>query len=76
MLAPRRDRRTGRRSVPARGGTFGLPANSDVAVQQRSAVYVQSNLRTLATDVDASSTFDRDKWAASLTPMAAISKAR
>ena len=48
---------------------FGLPANSDVAVQQRSAAHVQQSLRQLATDPDASSTFDRDKWAAQLTPI-------
>ena len=48
---------------------FGLPANADVAVQQRSAVYVQQSLRTLGTDPDASTSFDREKWAAQLTPL-------
>jgi len=48
---------------------FGLPANADVAVQQRSAVYVQQNLRQLGTDPNASTTFDREKWAAQLTPI-------
>ena len=48
---------------------FGLPANSDVAVQQRSAAYVQSNLRQLTTETDAGTNFDRDKWAAQLTPL-------
>ena len=48
---------------------FGLPANSDVAVQQRSASYVQQSLAQLGTDHDASTNFDRDKWAAQLTPI-------
>jgi len=48
---------------------FGLPANADVAVQQRSAIYVQQNLRQLGTDPNASTTFDREKWAAQLTPI-------
>jgi len=48
---------------------FGLPANSDVAVQQRSAIYVQTNLRQLSADTEATGKFDRDKWAAQLTPI-------
>ena len=48
---------------------FGLPANSDVAVQQRSASYVQQSLAQLGTDHDASTNFDRDKWAQQLTPI-------
>jgi len=40
-----------------------------VAVQQRSAVYVQSTLRQLGTDPNASTSFDREKWAAQLTPL-------
>ena len=47
---------------------FGLPANSDVAVQQRSAMYVQTTLRQLGTDPEAAGTFDR-AWAAALTPI-------
>lgn len=48
---------------------FGLPLNSDVAVQQRSAIYVQQSLSQLGTDPDTGSNFDRDKWAAQLTPI-------
>jgi len=51
---------------------FGLPANADRAVQQRSAVYVQHNLRTLSTANESSAAFDREKWAAQLSPILSL----
>ena len=48
---------------------FGLPVNADVAVQQRAAVHVQDSLRQLSSDPEGAGKFDRDKWAAQLTPI-------
>jgi len=51
---------------------FGLPANSDRAVQTRAATYVQSNLRTIGSDPQASAAFDREKWAGQLSPILSL----
>ena len=48
---------------------FGLPANSDRAVQRRAAADVEANLRALGQGAEAAAGFDREKWSASLSPL-------
>ena len=48
---------------------FGLPANSDRAVQRRAAADVEANLRALGQGAEATAGFDREKWSASLSPL-------
>ena len=48
---------------------FGLPANSDRAVQQRDVAQSLGNLRVLSTALQGTGAFDREKWAAQLTPL-------
>jgi len=48
---------------------FGLPSNADRAVQQRDVAHVQLNLKTLGSAADEAGKFDRERWAAQLTPL-------
>ena len=51
---------------------FGLPSNSDVAVQTRNATHVQESLQQLSADTEGKGKFDRDKWAAALSPLLSL----
>ena len=48
---------------------FGLPANSDRAVQQRDIAQSLANLRLLSTAQQGAGKFDREKWSSQLTPL-------
>lgn len=48
---------------------FGLPANSDQAVQQVKANYVYDNLQSMGRAVNVDGGFDREKWAKQLGPI-------
>ena len=51
---------------------FGLPANADRAVQARDVGHVQATLRLLTADAESATKFDREKWAAQLTPILSL----
>merc|ERR1712100_906394 len=48
---------------------FGLPANSDQAVQQVKAGYVYDNLQSMGRALNVDGGFDREKWAKELSPI-------
>jgi len=48
---------------------FGLALNADRAVATRTAAHVSLSMRTLSTPAEATASFDRERWAAELSPL-------